>query len=232
MSAFENSTRESRTFASIFNGKISIRAKSETDLGPDGAKPIARQIEDKTTKEKRTIYEFLFDSVKGNLESVKVNKHDKFGWQYIICLDYVGEKIELTMPVDSKYGDSFATKLPNLQLGKMYVVKPYNFEDKVKRNKKGEPVKQIGITFFLDGDKDKKVLPAFTKENPGNKPLPDSENMDEDDYKAYMIKLRKFYRSLVDQFNAANVSAPKPTPAPSNPDSPTSWIDDDSDLPY
>ena len=84
-----------------------------------------------------------------------------------------------------------------MKLGAYYTIKPYNFEDKEKRNKKGEPIKQIGITIY---DGDVKILPAFTKENNGNKPLPTSDNMDEEDWKVYMITLRKFYRGLVDQF--------------------------------
>lgn len=218
MSAFGNEERTSKTYASINAGKITVRAKDQNAIGPNGAKPKSREITDKQTGEKRTIHEFIYDFLKGNLTSVKILKHEKFGWQYIIELSNVGDDIELTIPADSKYGDSFVTKLPNLKLGAYYSIKPYNFEDKEKRNKKGEPVKQIGVTILIDGDKDKKVQPAFTKENQGNKPLPTSDNMDEDDYKAYMITLRKFYRSLVDQFNAANVSAPKPeqnnTPAP------------------
>lgn len=230
MSAFGNEERTLKTYASINNGKITVRAKDQNATGPNGAKPKSREITDKQTGEKRTIHEFIYDFLKGELTSVKIVKHEKFGWQYIIELSNVGDNIELTIPADSKYGDSFVTKLPNLKLGTYYTIKPYNFEDKEKRNKKGEPVKQIGVTILIDGDKDKKVQPAFTKENQGNKPLPTSDNMDEDDYKAYMITLRKFYRSLVDQFNAANVSAPKPA-TNADKDS-TSWIDDTDDLPY
>ena len=93
----------------------------------------------KDLHQKRTIHEFIYDFLKGNLTSVKILKHEKFGWQYIIELSNVGDNIELTIPADSKYGDSFVTKLPNLKLGAYYSIKPYNFEDKEKRNKKGEP---------------------------------------------------------------------------------------------
>ena len=44
MSAFGNEERTLKTYASINNGKITVRAKDQNAIGPNGANPKSREI--------------------------------------------------------------------------------------------------------------------------------------------------------------------------------------------
>ena len=60
----------------------------------------------------------------------------------------------LSIPVESKYGDNFAAKLPNMVLGAWYDFAPYKFEDKERKKKNGEPYVNTGIS-ITDFEKNK-----------------------------------------------------------------------------
>ena len=112
------------------------------------------------------------------------------------------------MPADSKYGDNLACKVPNIKMNVETTITPYDFEDKVEKNSAGKYRKHTGITFVQNGIK---IPVAITKENPQGRPEPGSDKMDEEEYKIYMIRVRKFYRELVEKTAFDNESKPKNT---------------------
>jgi hypothetical protein len=186
----EQKTGGSTTYVNIVGGKLSIRAKE----GDDGA--VSR-----TNKNDVVVWERHYPNLTGALINVDCKMNEKLkANEYIITIDDVGTTYKLSIPCDSNYGDSFIVRLPNLKLNQFYTFTPFDFEDKTKKNRKGEPMKIIGISIKQGDDK---IQPFYTREEPKDRPVGE-ENMDADDYKVYQIKLRKFYRGLVDKFAAAN----------------------------
>ena len=178
-------TEQSRaTFIGIFAGKLTIRANE----GDEGA--VSRE-----NKNGVKVWEHHYPKFTGTLTNVECTKHEKMGYQYVISLDDVGTTYKLSIGVESKYGDSFVCKLLSLKRGEVLTFAPYDFEKDGKKN--------VGISILRDGEK----IPALiTRENPNGRPQPESERLDEDDYKAYMIKVRKFYRSLVDKWQENQIA--------------------------
>lgn len=172
-------TEQSRaTFMGIFAGKLTIRAKE----GDEGA--VARE-----NKNGVKVWEFHYPKFTGTLVNVECIKHEKMGYQYVISLDDIGTTYKLSVAVESKYGDNFACKLLSLKKGDTLTIAPYDFEKDGRKN--------VGLSIVRGGEK----IPALiTKETPNGRPQPEAEKMDEEDYKVYMIKVRKFYRGLVDKW--------------------------------
>jgi hypothetical protein len=188
---FGNQSQGNRvTYVNIVGGKLSIKAQE----GDEGA--VSR-----VNKNEVTVWEKHYPNLTGTLVSVECKMNEKLkANEYILTIDDVGTIYKLSIPCDSNYGDSFAVRLPNLKAGQIYTFTPFDFEDKTKKNNKGEPAKIIGISIKQGDDK---IQPYYTKEEPKDRPQGE-KGMDADDYKVYKIKLRKFYRSLVDKFATAN----------------------------
>jgi hypothetical protein len=207
-----NNNRENKIYVNVVGGKLAIKARTAEEVSPDGTVAKTRIAENKTTGEKREVHEFIYDELSGRLEDIKCEKNETLqAFQYIITLDDVGSKYSLSIPADSKYGDSLAVKVPFLTKGSMVVIKPYDFEDKKEVNTHtGKPKRVVGVAINQDGEK---VGPYYTKENPNGRPITEEGNMDEDEWKIYMLKLRKFYRNEVAKW-AENSVAAKPETAP------------------
>lgn len=186
-------TEQSRaTFVGIFKGKLTIRAKE----GDEGAVMRENKNGDK-------VWEFHHPNFTGTLINVECIKHEKMGYQYVVSLDDVGSLYKLSIAVESKYGDNFISKLLSIKRGQLITLSPYEFEKDGSKN--------TGISITVNGEK----IPALiTKDNPMDRPQPESANMDEDDWKAYMIKVRKYYRGIVDRWQQEQVATNKPTAAP------------------
>lgn len=183
-----------KTYVNIVAGKLSVRAKE----GDKGA--VSR-----TNKNDVTVWENHYPNLTGTLVNVEcvLNEALKAN-EYVLTIDDVGTLYRLSIPCDSNYGDSFIVRLPNLKLNQIYTFTPYDFEDKEKKKKNGEPYRNTGVS-IKQGEE--KIQPAFTKDNPNGRPQP-QDGMDKDDYKVYQIQLRKFYRSVVTKFLEANVTPP------------------------
>jgi hypothetical protein len=197
------------TFMGIFAGKLTIRAKE----GDEGA--VMRE-----NKNGVKVWEFHYPKFTGTLLNVECTKHEKMGYQYVISLDDVGTTYKLSISVESKYGDNFICKLLSLKKGDILTLAPYDFEKDGRKN--------VGISIVRDGEK----IPALiTKETPNGRPQPEGDRMDEEDYKVYMIKVRKFYRSVVDKWQESFV-AKQPTKQPEKQVEAKNSFDDSQDLPF
>lgn len=125
--------------------------------GQSGA--VMRKVtkKDGSTKE---VWEFLFKDLSGDITGIEVKETD-WGKQYEITLNDLGELMVLQMNVESGYGDTFAARLPNVDLTKSVKLVPYSFTPE------GESRKKEGINIFQG---ENKILPYFTKETPYNMP--------------------------------------------------------------
>ena len=211
--------KQRATYVSITGGKLAVRATE----GEEGA--VSR-----VNKNNETVWEKLYPSIEGMLESLEVYKNEKSGWQYVITLDDVGEIYKITVPCESKYGDNLACKIGALKKGEVYTFKPYDFEDKQLKNSAGKPMRQTGLSISRGQEK---IQMTITKENPQGRPVATGK-LDDEDYKVFLIQVRKFYRGLFEKWGKGESfagyeqkkEAPKPQPKKS------SFEDENGELPF
>jgi hypothetical protein len=178
------------------------------------------------TGQPKTVWEIHFEDVGGRLTSIEVEETD-FGKKYKLGFNYVGELHSVSIPVESRYGDSLMNKIGSVDLTKDFMLKCYSFTPK------GEAKKREGLNIFQDGVK----LPYyFTQEDPKGKPAPE-ENMDADDWKIYNIKARKFYAAFIKELDGKlKQSKPaefaKDVQAPQIKDKQEHTSEESSDLPF
>lgn len=213
MGLSNNNQSSPKIYINIVGGKLAIKTDKAGNVATDGTIAKTRIAENKSTGEKKEVHEFLYDDISGIIESVSCEKNDKLkAYQYLVTIDDVGSKYIISIPADSKYGDSLAIKLPNVKVGEYLTLKPYDFEDKNKINPhNGKPQKLVGISIVQNGVK---IAPYYTQEQPNGRPKPSTEKMDEDDFKIYMTIVRKFYRGEVSNWNLNQGAAQSTTPAP------------------
>jgi hypothetical protein len=204
MSGFSNGGGERKIYASIIKGNFALKAPGPDAVDEHGTKATKRL--DKNGKE---VFEFVYEKLSGVLEKVEVKKDDKYGWQFLVYVRIVaGPLVCINVSADSKYGDALATRIQNFKINEEIGINPFDFT-----NKEGK--KQVGISFSQNGEK----IPAvITKDTPNGRPAPSSDKMDEDEWKAYMIIVRKFYRGVVTTWiekNCKPVDAPAAQATPS-----------------
>lgn len=167
-----NSNSERKVFVNIINGKLTTKSNKDNPLA------VSRE-----NKNKETVWEVYHDKLTGVIVNMEVNKND-FGKQLEIEIDDVGERYLLTIPVESKYFDSFCSKIGNAKQGEEITIAPYSFQPKDRDNK------MTGINLYQNGVK---LEYYFSKENPKGKPFPAQDKLDEDDWKMFKLQERKFY---------------------------------------
>lgn len=202
---FGTDNRELKTYVNIFGGKLAVQAKEGDEFA------ISR-----TNKNNKVVWEKHYPDLTGILESVIVNKNEHLkAWEYVIHLSDIGMHYYISIPAESRYGDNFAKKAPNLKFKQELTIKPYDFEDK----KDGK--KRIGVGLLQDGFPDRKVPLFYTKETPHGMPVL-TEKVDEEAYKIHTIQLNKFLRETVEKLNTTKTELSKENPA----------TNDNSDLPF
>lgn len=199
---FTNSNSDRKTFVNIINGKLTVKTDKENALA------VARK-----NKKEETVYEIHHDKLTGTIQSMTINKND-FGKQLEIEISDVEAKFLLTIPVESKYFDSFAAKIGNVNLSVEVTIAPYSFQPK------DSDTKRTGINLYQDGNK---VEYFFSETNPQGKPFPKAEKLDEDEWKIFKLQERKFYCEFI-----TNLGLPEPENARKD----MSKEEDNSDLPF
>ena len=183
------SQQTKKTYVNIVGGKFAIKAKE----GDEGARS-------RKNKNNEMVWEHIYDTLTGIISDVKVERVEALkAYNYIVEVNDVGDVYYVNIPVESRYGDSFAMKLLNIEKGGVYTMMPYDFQAEGKKN--------IGIAIY-DGTevvKGQGIKPYFSKETPNGMPVP-KRQLDEDEYKAYQLTKRKFLREQVGKWTV-------PTPA-------------------
>lgn len=200
MSGFSNKgAGERKIYANIVNGKLAIKAQKEGEVSAEGLVATTRK-----NKNGVEVHEWLYSDLEATLESVEVEKNDTLkAYFYVLTLQIpAGEKVILQIPADSKYGDNFAVKCDALKFNELLKIQPFDFVSKQ------DDRKQVGLSLVQNGVK---VAATVTKENPKGRPVPSEEKLDEDEWKAHMLLVRKFYRNHVTAWASKNTAA-KPIP--------------------
>lgn len=188
---------ELKTFVNIFGGQLAVNVKE----GDEDA--ISR-----VNKKEKTVWEKYYPDLNGILESIEVRKNDFLkAWEYVVHVSDMGMHYYISIPTDSRYGDNFARKVPNLKFATDFTIKPYDFEDKESGKKR------TGISLMQNGVK---IEAFYTMDNPQGMPML-TEKVEEELYKIHTIQLNKFLREAVEKHcKPKDVSAENVTPPVTN----------------
>jgi len=204
-----NDNYEKKRYASIVEGKFSIKGK-EGDQDENEKYTVMRKYADKQTGEEKVLWEWVYPAIEGEVVNISCEK-GKFGSTYNIDITDMGEKIQVQVPVDSKYGTNLAVKVPNIKKGQRLRFTPYDYESKDKTNDfNGKPIRYSGITITPYGEKPSKenkgdqIKAYFTEENLNGMPARPS-GVSEGKYKIYQIEKQEFLKEVVEQWASKQV---------------------------
>ena len=177
--------REEKIYANIISdGSIRVRS-SESD--PEA---VRRDYELKDGT-KGTKFERVYNELSGLITGISFYDGD-FGKTLHVTVTDDEMPVILSMSMSSNYAEDLLKKIPNLDLLKPVVLKPYSFEDDKKKLRKGislvQDEKKIQ-NFFYDAEK-KTVLHGFPEIDPKKK-------YDKDDWKIYFMTTRKFLEKFI-----------------------------------
>ena|SRR3990167_458709 len=190
-----NTDRTKRVFLNLVGGQWAEQVKEGT--------PNAVQ---RTNKKDKVVYELLSDRCSGVIKEMKIEKND-YGKHLVILMDDIGESYNISIPVDSKFFDSFCSKIGSANLHSNIELAPYSFESK-------EGNRVMGMNLYQNGQK---LGYYFSVEDPKGKPF-NTERLDDEDWKVFKIQERKFYCEYI-----SNIKGSEPqesTPSKSGDDLP------------
>lgn len=179
--------RESKTYIGIIGGKFATKANSDT---PNAVKRFSE-------KKNQDVWELVYDNVTGRITDIRIEE-SPYGKQLIVAVNDVGDYLQLQIPVESKYFWHFAMKINYVDFNSEMMIAPYSFEDKTKKDSKGNPQKITGLNIYQPAiaNANNKVQYYYTDAEPKGKPMPEKD-MDETDYKVFRLKEQKFLLEAV-----------------------------------
>lgn len=140
----------SKIYLNVSDGKLVRQYKEPND-----------RTTSRVTKTGKTVHEERFRDLEATLESIESREND-FGKQLVLIFRDGIDYIQVNMPYSSRYSASFLKAVPNLNTAAAFRLMPWSMADK------NDPQKSVtGITCYQNGQK---ILPAFTKDNPGDMP--------------------------------------------------------------
>lgn len=175
-----NADHTKKVYLSIVGGRFAEKATSDT---PGAVKRYSE-------KKKEDVWEVLNDRTSGLIRGMKIESGD-YGKQLLISMNDVDENYIISIPVESKYFDSFCSKIGNADLKQKIELAPYSFIPK-----EGDK-KRIGINIYQNSEK---LGYFFSKGDSKGKPFPENENLSEEDWRIYKIQERKFYYDYINSF--------------------------------
>jgi len=175
-------SQEKRRFLHISYGKFREKAGENED----GA-------EVRTNKDGKSIWEFVFDYVEGQVTKIFHKEDDKYGNSFEVMIDDNVDKFQVSFKEGDSFFNDFFSKLPNVNLEKWIKIVPYDFEDKNTGKQKR------GLVIWQDEAKIESRFASYDKEMKKFSYLegfPEPEKkMDKEDWKIYFIKVVKFLRN-------------------------------------
>lgn len=217
----ENDEYVKKTYVNIVDGKWAVRCKK------DDPKAEERFSE----KKKELVYEIKYKSLSGMIAGMNI-KTTEFGSVVLeLSLVDVMDSFQLTIPVDSKYFDTFCDRILNVNLNAEVVLIPYSFEG-------DQGGKISGMNIYQGGrEKEHKVLPFYTREDPKDKPKPEGEvgpdgRLLKDDWEIYKKRERKFFKELITKLNEGFLPSSKRVVPEKGMAANTGFSDPENDLPF
>jgi hypothetical protein len=156
--AFSDSTG-SGIWCTISGGKVRRKATEDT---PKAVKIEIMNKDGTPSGEHKWVLQN--DRVTGVITDMKITEKEFNGetmYQLVIRLIHDNKIINLALKQGDRYWRAFMVRLPNLDLSKEVTFAPFDFKDRMT----GKDI--IGMNLLQD---DKKIPPAFTKDNRGGMP--------------------------------------------------------------
>lgn len=142
------------------------------------------------------MYELVYDSCEGYVRDIKTQTHEKYGTSYnIILLDPSdGTRYSLQLSEESRYFQSMAMLLPNVDFKIPLLIKPFSFKNENNAN--------IGLSMEQNGVKVENFFKDWDAENEVSTPKNGLEDFDfkevkgdKEETKILQMKLRKFLKA-------------------------------------
>ena len=188
------SERGNKTYLSILQGKFALKVTP----GTEGA--VTR-----VNKTGETVYERLYDHLDGQIVDFNINDGN-YGKELRLIIESGLDKFNLSIPVESKYFDSFALRLGNINLNKEVKISPYAFsvfED-------GKEKKKVGMNFYQNGQK---IEYFYTKDDPKDKPMPpkgkNGAQLEDSKWKIFKLQERDWLCDMITE-KASSLNRPAP----------------------
>ena len=165
------------------------------------------------------LVERVHNQVQAIFVGASLYEGDTFKSWNIIMQHGDGSRFKLTVSENSHYGTDFLKKLPNMIIGEIYTIRPYDYNHKTKKNKKGEPKRVIGLDIKLEDAErgigsfyhDFKQLKDKSWKITCKHGYPDpSGEKDSDDWKVYFLQETKFLRTAAIKWIEKNPELPVP----------------------
>lgn len=190
-------SRDHKKYINILGSDGTFRLEVDSDH-PEAARRDYETSDGKTG----TKYELVFQTAKGKITDVDFWSGD-YGESIILTLeseDETEEPVKISINSSTPYGEDFMKKLPNIDLSKEVLLRPFSFEDENGKTRRGINITQGGKddkveNFYYDKEQ-KKAINGY--------PSPeDADSKSKDDWKVFFIQARKFLleqtKSLVEE---------------------------------
>jgi hypothetical protein len=128
-------------YLSVVGGKVAERVNENT---PGAVKRV--------NKNEKVVYEMLHDGLDDMIFMGATIENSDYGEQIRIKMESDGETFQLSVPFQSRYGNSLLWKFPFVDVGMEFNIYPYDFE--------GDEGKVTGFSITQGGEK---VKAAFTE---------------------------------------------------------------------
>ena len=178
-------TQEFKKYLKISQGKIRL----EVAEGTEGAEK--REVTNPTTNEKKTKHELCWNYIVGKIKSIEFRESPQYGNSWSMEIDDGKESFNLQWNDSTRHCDDILGRLPNLD---------FNEEVKISTYPAGKTKKATGVAMFQGKEKIPNYFVAYVGEGDDVKKVtkngyPEAnDKMDKDDYKIYMIQVRKFLK--------------------------------------
>jgi hypothetical protein len=178
-----------KIYLSVGFGKI----RRKTD---ENGKPVTESTPKavrRATKDGTPVWALEYPYLEGKIQKIFLKEDTGYGVSIEIVISDILETFQLSLKEESRYGQDFFKKLPNIDLTNTVKLTPYDFKDK----ETGKPKVGVSIEQF-----EKKVQSYYEVKTDGKwnilhgYPEPDGVNfLDKDELKIYFIKVKKFLRT-------------------------------------
>lgn len=174
-------TQEFKKYLKVSQGKIRL----EVPEGTEGAGK--RKVTNPSTGEQKIKHELTWTYIVGKITSINLQESMTYGDSWNVEIDDGKETFALQLTANSRQADDLLGRLPNVDFSK---------EVKISVYPAGKSKQATGLTIYQGEEK----IPNYFVVYDGEKFLtkngyPDrADNLDKDDYKIYMIQVRKFLK--------------------------------------
>jgi len=179
-------------YLKISDGKVRRKANE----GEEGVTSRTLTIDGET----RTLFEKVYNSVSGNITAIYKSEHEQYGVSWSIVLVDGDETYSVQISETSRYFQSFAMLIPNIDFSQKLTIKPYSIAVK------GKEYKNQGITIYQNGNKVANFYKTYDPETKKSTPKNGLEKFDWDkavkksQKDILKIQIREFFSDSMEKY--------------------------------